>query len=186
MKPIKMNTYPSGSIGLYLFLSLYALWLLPLIFLLPYPAGIPMLLVSLGIFIPALLCAIKEYHNYIYMTRDSVWHGDEKYAWEEVCITAYFRPCGRNDMRCFLYFDDRYLTAQACRSKKILKKRFYMVFTPQRLAQLSQFYGKPIFLENEISFGQGKRICAQIRAYNLRCDIEASLPDETGRENEKG
>ena len=129
MESIKMNTYPNGILCLYLIPCLSAFWWLPIIFLLPYPAGIPMLLVSLGIFIPVLLCTIKEYHNYIYMTRDSVWHGDEKYAWEEVCITAYFRPCGRNDMRCFLYFDDRYLTAQACRTKKMLKKRFYIVLT---------------------------------------------------------
>ena len=186
MEPIKMNTYPNGILSLYLFPFLFVLLWLPILFLLPYPKGILMLMVILGSLTLLTLYAIKEYYNYIYMTRNSVWHGDEKYTWTEVCITAYFRPCGRNDVRCFLYFDNRYLTAQACQSKKILKKRFYMVYTPQRLAQLSQFYRKPIFLENVVTFGQGKRICEQIRAYNLRCDIENAAPDENGRENEKG
>ena len=172
MKPSKINTIPCGSlIILVLFLELILCFLLAVL-LLPKPESIALFFFSLVFLIAIIHFISKKYLNFIYLTKDYIWHGKEKYTWDTVFVTANFSylPGARCALVCHLYFDDHYLTQQECQSKEIKKKGFYITIKQKRLELILELYRKKIKILTEPQYIQCQKICDLIKQHNIECD----------------
>lgn len=173
MKQLKINTIPYGTLIIMTLCLEFILCIVLAIILLPKLESIALFSFSL-IFLIAIIHYIiwGKYFNFIYLSKDSIRHRNEKYTWDMVFVTANFSflPNTRA-LVCYLYFDNHYLTQQECQSKEIRKKGFYITVKPKRLELLLNFYHKKIKLLNEPQFIQCKKMCDFIKNHNLEYDI---------------
>ncbi len=173
MKQLKINTVPYGSI---IILTLFLEFILVLVLAV---ISLPKLeSIALFSFSPIFLIAIihyisRKYFNFIYLTKDSIRHRNEKYTWDTVFLTANFSyiPNTRAALGCYLYFDNHYLTQEECQSKGIRKKGFYITVKQKRLELILKLYRKKIMILNEPQFDRCQKICDFIKQHNLECDI---------------
>ena len=171
MKPSKINTIPCGSlIILVLFLEMSLCFLLAM-FLLPNLESIGLFSFALIFLIAIIYYISKKYLNFIYLTKDHIWHGKEKHTWDTVFVTANFSylPGARCALVCYLYFDDHYLTEEECKSKEIKKKGFYITAKQKRLELILKLYRKKIKILTESQYTQCQKICDLIKQHNIEC-----------------
>ena len=168
MKPIRMNTDSAGPAEAVVCLCVSVFWIVIAVLAMEQGSGVVWFFGAALVLSIALYCSARIFRSFVCLTETSVWHGNEKYTWDEVFLTVGFFPYGRN-WAGYLFFDKRYLTERECQSKRIRKKRFFIILTPKRLERILQYYHKAILLENEMPFGQGKRLCERIRQHNRRC-----------------
>lgn len=170
MKVKKINTVPNGRIVIIIFILECFLPLFIGLILLPRIESFGLFAFSLVFLWGAMDCISKKHWNFIFVSEDYIYHGDEKYKWEDVFITGM--TSSPNFMRRFytyyVYFDDHYLTMKECRSKATQKKGFYIMLNPKRIELLLRFYQKEIKMLDEIPFSPNNKTMNAIKIHNFK------------------
>lgn len=172
MKQLKINTIPYGTLIITALFLEFILCIVLAIILIPKLESIALVSLSLIFLIAIRRYMLGKYFNFIYLSKDSIWHGNEKYTWDTVFITANFSyiPNTRTALGCYLYFDNHYLTQEECQSKEIRKKGFYITVKQKRLELILKSYPKKIMILNELQFNQCQKICSFIKQHNSMYD----------------
>jgi len=169
MKNKKINTIPNGRGIIAIMVFLFLLFFLTGLVLLPDIKG------SMGLFAFSIFFLLGSIHfianqhwNLIEVTSDGVCHKQERYRWEDVCITVTCRKptFSRNAFEYYAFFDDHFLTDEETTSKVIKRKGFYLILNKKRLDLLLSNYPNMLRLLNENHYRGNAYITNQIQMHN--------------------
>jgi hypothetical protein len=90
MKQLKINTIPYGTLIIMTLFLEFILCIVLAIILLPKLESVALFSFSLIFLIAIIHYISRKYFNFIYLSKDSIRHKNEKYTWDTVFVTANF------------------------------------------------------------------------------------------------
>ena len=167
----KLNTVPHGSAVIVTLYVGLAVCFMMFLFMLPRKEAWYVFIFFLAFALSALYLISKKYWNFIYISNDRLRYKNERFHWDDVCITMDYMPprFDRNAYDYCIYFSDHYLSKDEIESEKLLQKGFYIILTVKRVESICTLYRKEVrILEEAPDRRVNQWILEPVKMHNLK------------------